>query len=171
MFSKVKSIICDFYTSLSTKEKLGLLSPIPIILIYFYFFSGSMPSSEINEYILSINDATLTTMALLLAFGLGVVTLLFSSGSKSIQKAKEYYPNNIKNKDNIPLNYYELILIRIYYSLIIQVFMVLFSLIVKILFHSTTSIIIVSIESIILLHAILVEFKIIISMYHLMWKD
>ncbi len=171
MFDKIKSIVFDFYASLSCKEKLGLLSPIPIILIYFYFFRYTIPVNEMNDYILGINDATLTTMALLLAFGLGVVTLMFSSGSPSIQKAKNYYPANVTNKDNIKLNYYELILVRIYYSLIIQVSMVLFSLLVKILLHSTTSLIVVIVESILLLHAILVEFKIVISMYHLMWRD
>jgi len=39
------------------------------------------------------------------------------------------------------------------------------------LLHSTTSLIVVIVESILLLHAILVEFKIVISMYHLMWRD
>lgn len=171
MLCKFIKIIRNFFKTLSFKETLEITIPSLVVGIVFFFSKNSISQDNISDFISEINDSTLTVMSLLVAFGLGVVTLIYSSSSKSIENAKKLYIDGKTNINNIPINYYQLLLIRIYYSLLLQIIMVLLSLLIKIFFYSTTSLWLVWFEIIILIHAILVEIKVIISMYHLMWKD
>lgn len=170
MFKKILSIIKNFYKTLNSKEKFELLLPLVLISILFYFFNNKIPSDIAHNYIMSINDSSLSIMSLLVAFGLGSSTLIYSSSSESIQRAKNYYPENVVDKNNIPINYYQLLLIRIYYSLTIQVLSIFTSIIIKVFLFNAVSLFIAGLLTIILIHSILVELKFIISMYHLMWK-
>lgn len=171
MFKKLINIIRNFYKTLNIKGKLTVIFPPILIGLAFFVFKKYIPVDDIPDYISSINDSTLNIMSLLVAFGLGVVTLLYSSSSPSIQRAKDYYPTGVISVNNIPLNYYQLIIIRIFYSLISQIFLVLFSLFIKIFLFNTTSLWFILLEIVLLTHTILVELKVIISMYHLMWRD
>lgn len=171
MLSKFIKIIRNFYKTLSLKETLEIVIPSLVVGICFFFYKDTICTNDITDFISQINDATLTVMSLLVAFGLGVVTLIYSSSSQSIDNAKKLYIKGKTNIYNIPINYYQLILIRIYYSLLIQIIMVLISLLFKIFLYYTNSLWIILFEIILLIHSIIVEIKVIISMYHLMWKD
>lgn len=139
MIKKLLNIIKNFYKTLNIKEKTIVIFPSILMGISFFIFKKYIPSAEIPDYVSNINDSILNIMSLLVAFGLGVVTLLYSSSSPSIQRAKEYYPTGLTGINNLPINYYQLIIIRIFYSLISQIFLVLFSFFIKIFLFNTTS--------------------------------
>lgn len=171
MLKKLIDIIRNFYKTLTTKGKFIVIFPPILMGLSFFIFKKCIPTNNIPEYTSSINDSILNIMSLLVAFGLGVVTLLYSSSSPSIQRAKEYYPSGVIGVNNIPINYYQLIIIRIFYSLISQIFLVLFSFFIKIFLFNASSLWFILLEIVLLTHTILVELKVIISMYHLMWRD
>lgn len=124
MLKKLIDIIRNFYKTLTFKEKFTVIFPSILMGLSFFIFKKYIPNNYIPEYVYSINDSTLNIMSLLVAFGLGVVTLLYSS-----------------------------------------------SIFIKIFLFNTSSLWFILLEIVLLTHTILVELKVIISMYHLMWRD
>ena len=89
MLCKFIKIIRNFFKTLSFKETLEITIPSLVVGIVFFFSKNSISQDNISDFISEINDSTLTVMSLLVAFGLGVVTLIYSSSSKSIENAKK----------------------------------------------------------------------------------
>ena len=171
MLKKINKIIRNFYHTLSKLEILFVTILPMVIGILTFINRTNISKDDLSNYISDINNAALSIVTLLIAFGIGAVTLLYSSSSPSVSRAKGYYPKNLTDSNNIPINYYQLIIIRIYYSLVVEIMILFSTIIIKIFFFKTNLIILVCLMSFLLVHIVIVELKIILSMYHLMWKD
>lgn len=170
MLKKFLSIIGNFYKTLKTKERFEALGfPVLLTLITFLFIKD-IPGINLSPIVIDFNNSILTIVTLLSAFGVAAVTMLFTSSSNNVEKAKEFATDR-KNIDNIPISYYQLLLIRNYYSLLMQFLLMIFSLLLKFIPCNFSNKIIILSASFLIYHIITIQLSSIISLYYLMWKD
>lgn len=76
-----------------------------------------------------------------------------------------------KNHNNIPISYYQLIIIRNYYNIFVQIFLLIIAVFSKFLLFDGISIIVLIVEVYFLMHSIFAQILVVTTLYHLLWDD
>lgn len=167
---KVLKIVANFFKTARKSELLELII-IPLIALGFVVYIIPDDMEKVLEYSQMYNDSVISVVSLLAAFGIATITILLTSSSSNIQEAKNFMTNR-KDLNNKTISYFQLLLIRNFYSLIIQLTLLLTAIIVKLLFlKSDNGYGILYLEVFMLVHVLLTQFLTVTSIYHLLWKE
>ncbi|MDO0172706.1 hypothetical protein KLN23_10185 [Clostridioides difficile] len=166
MYKKVLNILLNYYKAINSKEVVELvLTPVLIYIISYMFFNSSIN----KEVVISLNKDVLTLSGLLVAFGVCIITLLFTTYNKSISEAKDIKTERKVNGFNI--SYFQFIQLKAYYTVIMEILVVVICFINTIMLTRYYSNIIFYVLIFFTVHIILSLTTLIISMFHLSWKD
>ena len=166
MFVKSFNIICDFFKSIKKGEFFeSTILPL-IFIILLYIFDCKITIDNIS----SINDSILTIAALLIAFSVCSVTLLFSISNANITRAKATILDRV-NFANEKISYFQLIQIRSYYNVIIQFVLIISCIFYKIMSSYINIRFLFYINLYLIVHSLSVLCLVIIHMYHLSWQN
>lgn len=167
MFHKFYLILVDFYKSIIKNEFFEVIVvPIAITVVLFFYIDNSVN----KDFIENFNDSILSISALLVAFGISSITLLFSTSNKNIDIAKEKMTER-KNSSNEFISYFQLIQIRSYYTILCEFLLILLTLLYKLLLIKSCNHLLFYININLLIHILFTLCLSIISMYHLSWKN
>ncbi|MBB6402454.1 hypothetical protein HNP92_001776 [Methanococcus maripaludis] len=194
MKDEVLEIIFNYW-AISTKKELAITIGIPLIIsVLILLIDGSTVSTGIGEFINTI----LTIAALLVAFSVASITVLFTSSSKNIEEARNYYGDTEESKRytarKSAVSFFQTILIKNFYAVIVQIFLIAVGIISKLALlacqkNQETQILdfvsylfsfevpnicynlIVSFEVFLLIHSLLVLTSAIFDIYFLMWRS
>ncbi|WP_394877768.1 hypothetical protein [Clostridium paraputrificum] len=166
MLKKVGIILGNFIKSSTKNEKMWIfLFPfVGTILIYLFF---NCRVTDFKLFADDFNETVINVTALLASFGLAALSILISSSSDNIERAKETYT---KRKDimNKEMSYYKLQVVRNFFALFIQILVLSMSLIYKFITEVILNIeVYFYIELFWLMIAIMAQIFVIISMYYL----
>ena len=169
---KIPEIISNFWESANTLEKIEVLGPPLLITLGIYALEFATPA-DYQKFIAGFTNTLLTISSLLIAFEVASITILMTSPSKNIEFAKKT-PTKRKTVKGYGISYYQLILIRNFYTTIVLMFLIfvglLFNLIINIMPQEYQKIIL-GFEIFLLTHAMVVLGLVLSHMYYLLWKD
>ncbi|MBB6495985.1 hypothetical protein [Methanococcus maripaludis] len=142
--------------AVSRKDEKIIMYLVPIILtLPVFLIDWETIGSGLGDFVSSI----LTISALLVTFGVASITILFTSSSKNIEHAKEFYAgeitegvedekedkklgdeekedNLVKDVDGKAVNFFQLIIIRSYYAVVMEFLLIGLGLLSKIFLTS-----------------------------------
>ena len=166
MLKKLLGIVLNYYRAIELKEARELiLTPLLICLLSYLLFNKSID----KQFVISLNQDILTLSGLLVAFGICIVTLLFTTSNKSILDAKDSKTKRKVKGYNI--SYFQSIQLKAYYTVIIEILVIVLCFVNTIILTKYYSNIIFYILIFFTIHIILSLTSLIISMFHLSWKD
>lgn len=171
MTFKIKNIIMDFWKSTKKGEKMKIFLIPALATVFLLLIFKKINSTDITKFAVQFTDDVLTIAALLSAFGIASVSIIMTSENRNLDIAKKTYFKDRENADNIPINYYQFILIKNYYNIVVQIILLLFGIFSKFIVCKKTALIIIIIELFLLFHAILIQILVLCTMYYLVWKD
>lgn len=171
MLKKAALLTTEYFKSLTACERFEIVF-LPVILssILLACFFVFVPVGEQAKFANSFIESLQSIAAIMSAFGIAGVTIILTSSSKNIDRAKKSYVND-KNIRLKGISYFELVLIRCSYNTLFQI--VLLGLVVLSSFLSAmlSSIYLLPLVVIILIHSLGVQLQVVITLYHMMWSD
>jgi hypothetical protein len=173
MFKKIFMIIKDFIKS-SKRGELIEVYLVPLIFAFVLLIFYNKLNVNINEryvFIKTFIDNVLITVSLLAIFSIISTTIILTSCNGNIEVAKKKTVKNRKDAHNIPITYYQLVLIRNYYNIVIQFSILFISVIVKFIICNQTIIPILLIGLWLFLHSIFLQVFVTTTVYFLMWEN
>ena len=112
-----------------------------------------------------------TVSSILAAFSIASTTILLTSSSENLNSAKKKSTNRTKHTGT-KISYFQLILIRNFYSIFSQMILLFLSLIFTLLINFDSILVyIFTIELFLLFHSVFILILTVTSMYHLMWNE
>ncbi len=169
---KILEIICNFWESANTREKIEVLG-FPLIFSLGVYALKFTTFTDCQKFIDGFINTLLTIASLLIAFEVASITILMTSPSKNIEFAKKT-PTKRKTVKGYGLSYYQLILIRNFYTSIVLMFLILAGLLFKLTINIMSQKyqkIVLGFEIFLLVHAMVVLGLVLSHMYYLLWKD
>lgn len=173
----------DYWKILSWIEKLiSVLLPIVLSFILFAILNTEIICNPDNStFSESFITSMLTVSSVLTAFGVAAVTILATSPSKSIENAKDHVAiyrkgsQEIKIEDsfNIPISFFQYVLIRGFYSVLTVIFLLILTFLGLFLIQLNKTIeisVIISI-SFIFIHSTISLIFYISSLYHILFRN
>lgn len=129
MFKKIGIIVANFIKTLKLNEMFFIFVVPTIITIISYLFSN-FNIQDFNIFASKFNDTIINVTSLLASFGLASLSILISSASTNIERAKKEYIDR-KDINNKKISYYKLQVIRNFFSLFIQLILLILALMFK----------------------------------------
>jgi len=176
---KILEIVGNFYKSANKWEIAEvLIIPLIFLLVGWYtltFMNPQQPQDiiRVQEFINEFVNTLLTIASLLTAFEVASITILMTSPSKNIELAKKE-PTNRKTIRGFGISYYQLILIRNFYTAIILMLLifigVMYKLLIRIIPLKFQKVILIF-EIGLLVHAMAVLGFVLSHLYYLLWKE
>jgi len=170
MFKKLYLLIRNFYAA-TRSESLATIVPSLILTFLAFLVIRSISCYSLANFTNEIVDTCITISSLLTAFSLASVTILATSSSVNIEAAKNTKTKK-KNASGWPLNYYQLVLVKSFYSVFTNILLLSIAIISKYLstiFNINMAIVLVC--NLVLIHSILVLIMMVLSLYHLLFPD
>jgi hypothetical protein len=170
MLKKIGIVIANFMKTLKFNELLFIFIVPAIITISAYLFCNAK-IIDFNNFANNFNETIITVTSLLASFGLAALSILISSSSANIEKAKTEATKrkDIKNK---PISYYKLQVIRNFFALFTQLILLILSLMFKFISEGALAITVYFYMEVFLLNVtIFSQIFVVVSIYYLFVTD
>ncbi len=171
LLAKTKGLFSKYYHCLSVGEIWEIIV-IPVVLailstlLFVFFVKENTKVDFLGDFISSLQSMA----AIMTAFGIAGITIILTSSSDNIRAAKELSAK-VQNKKYSDLSYYQLVLIRCNYNTVIQFVLLCFVLFGSVFLIFIPGTIYYSLLSLVLIHSLVVQFQVILTIYHLMWRN
>lgn len=168
MFKKLTLIVKDFNIITTNKDLLWYFLIIPL---FFSFSSIYIIENDINAFTTQLLDSCLTLASLLTAFSMTSITILTTSNSPNIEKAKQYGIEKISSA-GYELTYYQFIVIKSFYSILCNLLLLSFAFILQMVLVKFNVIkLALFLITFLLVHSIVALFNMIVSLYSLIYPN
>ncbi|BDR64039.1 hypothetical protein [Clostridium tetani] len=165
MFRKMGIILSDFFSTVKKIEIVDLLIiPGFITIIIYLFFNSNI--RDLSKFIGEFNDIVINITSLLAAFGLASLSILATSSSENISVAKERFTNRTDRSKKL-ITYYQLLVLRNFYSLFLQLTLLIISVLNKFIIETNNNKITLYLEVYLLICSIFAQIFVVNSMYFL----
>lgn len=170
MLKKIGIVIANFIKTLKLNEVVFIFIVPTTITIISYLFCN-LKVEIFNEFAADFNDTIINVTSLLASFGLAALSILISSSSVNIEKAKRDVTKR-KDINNKLISYYKLQVIRNFFTLFIQLILLILALMFKFIIEGELGIKIYFYIEIFLLNiSIFSQIFVVVSIYYLFVTD
>lgn len=170
MFGKILRIVLNFY-KIARRNEIAEILLVPSALVGLLGYLTVAYNICLQQFTSSFTDSVISIVSLLAAFGIASVTILLTSSSNNIENAKKWTIDRV-DYNKKPITYFQLLLIRNFYTLIMQLLLLFSAIIIKILFLKFNSLnVFLFFEVFALTHILMTQVMCVTSIYHLLWKD
>jgi predicted ferric reductase len=159
-------LIKEFFQTRKTSEKIGIIIPLIIGGIVFYFSD----TCSFYKNGTNIQTSILTVIGILLGFTISIFSIFISGNMESIQEAKKH-PSNFKLYGK-KISLHTTIIISLGYVILIEGILLIINVISPIFFevYSFTGRILFSVSIFLLLHSITTLLKAVLNFYFIVTK-
>lgn len=170
MLKKIGIVIVNFIKTLK-KNEVFFIFVVPGIITFTSYLFCIFKIVNFNEFAADFNDTIINVTSLLASFGLAALSILISSSSINIEKAKRELTKR-KDIHNKLISYYKLQVIRNFFTLFIQLILLILALMFKFIIEGELSInIYFYIEVFLLNVSIFSQIFVVVSIYYLFVTD